>query len=266
MKIILSRKGFDSGYGKVASPILSGGTMLSMPIPAGNEGSKTKFTDLSYDGQNYRTLLESLGYPKDQGECCHLDPDIREEIRTNPIPDWKPAFGQEKAAQSYLQKCGVGEGDIFLFFGWFKKAKAADKSFYETGNLHAIYGYLQVGKIITDEKEIREQYPWHPHSEGGYDKNNTLYIPSERLIIDRTDFGKGYGTLDYRPDRILTKENLTRAQWIPHPFLMPEYILGCNRKNSSKKDALYYQGQWQEIVFDGDHDPGLIEWVKKILS
>ncbi|RIE11762.1 hypothetical protein SMC3_08215 [Candidatus Cryosericum hinesii] len=34
MRVILSRKGFDSGYGGWASPILPDGRMLSLPIPA----------------------------------------------------------------------------------------------------------------------------------------------------------------------------------------------------------------------------------------
>lgn len=33
MKIIISRKGFDSGYGGVASPIMSDGSMTSISIP-----------------------------------------------------------------------------------------------------------------------------------------------------------------------------------------------------------------------------------------
>ena len=33
MKLILSRKAFDSGAGKVASPILDDGAMIPMPIP-----------------------------------------------------------------------------------------------------------------------------------------------------------------------------------------------------------------------------------------
>jgi hypothetical protein len=33
MKVILSRKGFDSEYGGIASPILPDGTLLSLPIP-----------------------------------------------------------------------------------------------------------------------------------------------------------------------------------------------------------------------------------------
>ena len=33
MKIILSRKGFDSSTGKVPSPVFPDGTMISLPIP-----------------------------------------------------------------------------------------------------------------------------------------------------------------------------------------------------------------------------------------
>ena len=47
MKVILSRKGFDSSYGGCASPILPDGTMLSMPIPGG-EASNLKFEDIKY--------------------------------------------------------------------------------------------------------------------------------------------------------------------------------------------------------------------------
>ena len=34
MKVILSRKGFDSANGGIASPIFEDGTMLSFPIPS----------------------------------------------------------------------------------------------------------------------------------------------------------------------------------------------------------------------------------------
>jgi len=38
MKVILSRKGFDSGYGGFPSPVLPDGTMLSLPIPVSSGG------------------------------------------------------------------------------------------------------------------------------------------------------------------------------------------------------------------------------------
>ena len=40
MKVILSRKGFDSSYGGTASPILPDGTLLSLPIPSKAETVK----------------------------------------------------------------------------------------------------------------------------------------------------------------------------------------------------------------------------------
>ena len=52
MKIILSRKGFDSQYGKIKSPILENGTLLSLPIPQEND-TKT-FDDLWYGDKPYK--------------------------------------------------------------------------------------------------------------------------------------------------------------------------------------------------------------------
>ena len=45
MKVILSRKGFDSSNGGCPSPILSDGTLLSLPIPSADRDT---YDDLSY--------------------------------------------------------------------------------------------------------------------------------------------------------------------------------------------------------------------------
>ena len=45
MKIILSRKGFDSENGETQSPILPDGTLLSLPIP--DEKGNNAFSSLS---------------------------------------------------------------------------------------------------------------------------------------------------------------------------------------------------------------------------
>ena len=56
MKIILSRKGFDSEYGKQPSPIFPNGTMLSLPIYAEPPDESTvTYNDLSYSS------TESIG-------------------------------------------------------------------------------------------------------------------------------------------------------------------------------------------------------------
>ena len=111
MKVILSRKGFDSSAGGYPSPILQDGTMLSMPIPGGN----SLYLDLSYMGKPYSAILANLSNNKFVEENCHLDPDIRRDIRTVP-EEWIAAFGQTGNAQSYLTKIDVQPGDIFLFF------------------------------------------------------------------------------------------------------------------------------------------------------
>ena len=185
MKIILSRKGFDSRNGKCPSPIMPDGTLLSMPIP---EPGGMGFDELAYKGTSYSDILRSLN-PKEQYDKAHVDPDIREDIRINKVPDWKPAFGQTDAAQGVLANAGVEPGDIFLFFGWFRWVKKSGggyryatrgkRDFYHGSDLNVIYGYMQVGEIITSQRQINEYY-WHPHAFRTYhNSNNTVYIPTE---------------------------------------------------------------------------------------
>lgn len=87
MKIILSRKGFDSAYGGYPSPILLNDKMVSLPIPFRDF---TKYSDLQIDDkQTYFDLMKRLEskirYDKEWHELtkdteCHLDPDICKEI------------------------------------------------------------------------------------------------------------------------------------------------------------------------------------------
>ena len=268
MKIILSRKGFDSTNGGFPSPIMPDGTLLSMPIPSDDKDS---FDDLEYAENKYSDILKQL-LPNKSFNSCHVDPDIRDNNRKLSIDNWKAAFGQSGAAQGVLQKAGVERGDIFLFFGWFRQAEvkgghfrfvSRDKGdFYEHSDLQIIYGYMQIGDILLEKDRISE-YPWHPHASESTieDQTNALYIPTERLSL--LPECKGYGTLDYREDRVLTMKDKSRAVWNEYSFLMPEHVYG-NRKNSAKGSGLYYAGIWQEmVVYESD---GLIEWVKSIIS
>lgn len=268
MKIILSRKGFDSSNGGCASPVMPDGTLLSMPIPSDDADS---YSDLHWNGDTYSDILSEL-CPKGSFSNCHVDPDIRIGNRIVPADDWKPAFGQTGAAQGMLANAGVECGDIFLFFGWFHPVKKTEKGyryvkgnkgdFYAYADMHVIYGYMQIGEIITGPQDISKYY-WHPHSDSRiYDSpNNALYLPSERLSIQSEL--KGSGTLDFRKDRVLTMNGKVRATWNEYPFLMPEHIYG-NRKNSAKGEGLYYSGIWQELVVS--ESEGLLEWVKKVIS
>ena len=68
MKVILSRKGFDTANGGIPSPIMPDGTLLSMPIPSNDA---LAFDDLGHGEYTYREILRLL-YPKGKYKNCHL--------------------------------------------------------------------------------------------------------------------------------------------------------------------------------------------------
>ena len=126
MKVILSRKGFDSSNGGIASPILPDGTLLSLPIPSRNE--RTKYADLCLNGKTFYEIIGDLN-PRTrikENYKCHLDPDLHNYSDTK---DWQPLFGQEGASETHLVNCNVKENDLFLFFGWYKQTELIDGKF-----------------------------------------------------------------------------------------------------------------------------------------
>ena len=252
MKIILSRKGFDSSNGSIPSPILPDGTLLSLPIPA--KFDSISFDDLNYNGVLFSDILRQLKGKEDKTNHynCHLDPDIRENLRNTPVSNWRPAFGQIKSSQGILRNQNVSIGDLFLFFGWFRQTEG---DIYngtlhfkkDAPDLNIIYGYLQIGNMMNDKESLQNMYPFHPHS-CDYMSNlqsNMLYIPSENLSFLPQE--KGYGTFNFHDDRVLTMNGKSRSVWKEIPALMPENING-NHKNSAKDCGLKYSGIWQEKV------------------
>ena len=134
--------------------------------------------------------------------------------------------------------------------------------FYCEADLHVIYGYLQIGEILTSKDRIAD-YHWHPRASSEREEisSNTLYLPTERLSF-LPDY-QGYGVFDYREDRVLTLENHNRGTWKEYDFLMPQNTYG-KRKNAAKEQGLYYSGIWQEfVVFETE---GLMDWVKSIIK
>lgn len=263
MRIILSRKGFDTSDGDGASPIFPDGTLLSMPIPASDTDPATKltFSDISFnDGVHgeigYDEIWNGLTKCKSRAmkpagkntkaeeklaalhreHPCHLDPDIRPDVRRKPIAGWKPSFGQVKGAQTHLKKQGVKEGDIFIFYGLYCDVELGvdDMWHFVNGAMprHVIFGYMQIGEIIHGER-IRAEYPWQPHASAGRMKikNNTLYIPRDELLIpdgQGLPSGarlKGYGLFDYADDLVLTLKDQSACggydirRWQPPDWL-----------------------------------------------
>ena len=90
MKVILSRKGFDSANGGQASPILPDGTMLSLPIPSHDD---IPFSEIQWHGTSFLDIIRQLNKNTliTSASRCHLDPDLRKEVRPR-RPGWMPPF------------------------------------------------------------------------------------------------------------------------------------------------------------------------------
>jgi hypothetical protein len=114
MKLILSRKGFDSSFGGCASPIFEDDTFVSLPIP--EKSSRLRFSDIG-GKQRIGSIVEDLTSGRNmsfkESDHVHLDPDLRFDSLQRK-PNWRPLFGQAESAQSHLDNYGVAPGDIFL--------------------------------------------------------------------------------------------------------------------------------------------------------
>lgn len=171
MRIIFSRKGFDSAAGGGASPII-GGRPVSLPIPSGG-WSSTTYADLGLGAAAERA---SRGRVR-ADDPCHHDPMF--------MPDGICLFGQCSAAQTHLANQGVGPGDIFLFFGLFREEKTGEPH-------HRIFGYLRIGELIplaTCDDRTRGELAalGHPHALGMHAGNDVIYRGEGRTAVRASD-------------------------------------------------------------------------------
>lgn len=264
MKIILSRKGFDSQYGGMPSPILPDGTLLSLPIPSKID-IESKFTDIYHENKSYYDIIHSLNSNtkiKDK-YYCHLDPDIRAAAKERQS-EWTPAFGQEKSALKHLQNQGVGIGDLFLFFGWFKQTEYINGQLSYKKNaldLHIIYGYFQIGKIIDNPCELPTWLQEHPHIKPErWENPNAIFIASPQLSL--CPELPGAGCLQFKDKLILTKEGCSRRIW-NLPDFFRQISISYNA-NSWQDGSFVSAAKGQEFVFEANDE--VIKWVKNIVQ
>ena len=167
MKIVFSRKGFDSGSGGVPSPIIDG-RPTSIPIPTRVRSETT------YDDLGLGIVVEQITRGRlNRASLCHHDP-MFEGARC--------AFGQTGAAQGHLANNGGGVGEVFLFFGLFASMDGGDPH-------HRTFGYLNVEEAIVLGSEPPpgsqpRSFPRrHPHTLTGWNPNNTIYSGPGRTCI-----------------------------------------------------------------------------------
>ena len=244
MKLIFSRKGFDSAAGGFPSPIVDG-VPVSLPIPA-RARSLTTYGDLGLSD-----LVERVSRGRLSGaDLCHCDP-LFENGRC--------AFGQAGAAQGHLANNGVSVGDVFLFFGLFSRLDGGDRH-------HRIFGYLRVGeKRCLGADPCREQQPAgfgvrHPHTVGRWHRNNCLYVGPGGKAADAGEALRlswpGGRVSRWRVPAWLRQVGLTYHG-------RPERWRG---EDTPGADTLFTVGRGQEFVADLSGNDGARAWVEGIIE
>ena len=165
MRTVFSRKGFDTSAGGGPSPIVDG-RPISLPIPAHGELSRNSYGDLGLGQHAAAASRGRIG----AADLCHHDPMF--------LPDARAVLGQCGAAQTHLERQGVGAGDCFLFFGLFQEEGAKPH--------HRIFAYLQIEEVLplqdAPPKRLEELAKLGvPHAIGLHAKNDTAYIGTGQM-------------------------------------------------------------------------------------
>ncbi len=283
MKIILSRKGFDQGSGGGPSPIFPDGTMVSLPIPDGR--TARRYADIRHSSWDIGEVVRDMSSGKYGARSyVHLDPDL-ERDRALRIEGWRPAFGQTGAAQSHLAGMGVGQGDLFLFFGWFADIERSDAGRWKRQrggrSVHAIHGWMQVGEVIdlqSGDPANWSHHPWlasHPHVGRGPERGNTIYIATERLklpTVESPDL-EGGGHFETAGDELVLSAagSKHKSVWSMPDFFDPESGRRLSyhtdlRRWSRDIDGLKLRtvGRGQEFVIDVGEDNAALSWIAAI--
>lgn len=283
MRLILSRKGCDSAAGKLANVILPPSTLAMLPIPEGRGGSHTRtYGQINVGDQPLGPLVHDLSKGIiGPDTLAHLDPDL-DRGSVPRAPGWKPLFGQSGIAERHLQRMGVGAGDLFVFWGWFRPVMHKDGRFrYVPGNhgAHAIFGWLQVEQRV-DMREQLDLPAWaadHPHAQRPpTTQPDSVYVSTDQLQLPGvTVDAPGAGVFRrFDPLLRLTAPERTRSYWhLPawfHPDGdRPPLTYHADPRRWTRTDAaviLRSAAQGQEFVLDADAYPEAIGWIAGLIE
>ncbi|SEA11434.1 hypothetical protein [Microbulbifer marinus] len=286
MRLILSRKGFDSSAGGCPSPIFPDGSLYALPIP--DPKSKIHYGDIHHGEHDIGALVEDLTRGRITAEMgAHLDPDMQTAALPR-LPGWRPLLGQTGAAQGHLRKQGVGVGDLFLFFGLFRPVEKFDghwRFVKDEPARHVLWGWLSIGEVIKVDALESGALPWaryHPHFAIGPDAANTLYLAADRFSPSRCARAlAGAGIFSQlAPPLVLTRPGSTKpTAWRLPKFLYPRagqtplsYHSKLERWSldlaNSDGDHCHLQcaARGQEFVLDMDEYPQSHSWVAELIT
>jgi len=210
MKVIFSRKGWDSACGGKASPVFGSKEIYSIPIPCSPPSpsySSVTPSVLSRAGfSSAGNLISTLS--RCVNTYAHLDPDL-DCTSLSRHSGWRHCFGQKGSAAAHLDNQNVGKGDIFLFYGWFDDELSRVPWRYAHKDRYIIWGWLQVDCVIhLKTGNIPGWLSYHPHvvHAGSFGSKNRVYIGSNHLGGSIISGWRGAGVFGKEHScRVLTK-------------------------------------------------------------
>ena len=255
--------------------------MLSLPIP--DPGSRIAYRDIRGNGsESIAPLVVQLTRGRVRARHrAHLDPDLRDGSMPRDS-GWRPLFGQAGAAQAHLERNLVGVGDLFLYFGWFRRVERIGRGVRvvrKAPDLHVIFGWMQVGKIIDVTSATVARILWasyHPHlsAKRSYTRN-TLYVASDWLGSPESGV-PGAGVFPrFAPELCLTDLDpyAGRSFWRLPGWFAPQDRPPLSRHDDAKRWHLEEDCArlrtvpiGQEFVLDLDHYPEAHEWLRSLFS
>jgi putative DNA base modification enzyme with NMAD domain len=276
MKIILSRKGFDSSAGGCASPIFADGSFLSLPIPQPHPlpaaSKRITFSHINFKYPVGKVVEDLTQYRVKANDTIHFDPDLRKE--SLPRKDqWRALFGQAGGAQTHLAQHGIAPGDIFLFFGWFKEVEKVAGAFrFKRGarDRHVLFGWLEIGevwKLGMNRVGVPAWADMHPHITTEFTDSNTVYVAADKS-------GSAGAFPKFTDALALTAPGENRSVWRLPKWFHPGARTSClsyhadaaRWKQEGDFTYLTSVGRGQEFVLDAVDYPEAEEWARQLIA
>lgn len=293
MKIIFSRKGFDKRNGGVASPIFPDDRICSLPIPISDPaGWDPRYREIKFAETNLGMLVTDLTGRRAKrytgNSHGHIDPDLRTEALVR-RKGWLPAYGPGDRAQTHLANNGVGVGDVFLFFGWFRRVEEVGghwRFIRGEPDIHLLWGWLQVDTVFHDIANWGKLPLWaYSHSHVYEDDDwravedeyrDTLYVARKRLHLSglRLNLAGGGVFKKCHPMLQLTEPGKSRTVWRVRAWMYPfpnkpplSYHDDRSRWRKDGKGCLLRTVDiGQEFVLDADYYPRAYQWLAELFT
>ena len=190
-------------------------------------------------------------------------------------------LGQTGNPESHLENQGFDAGDIFLFFGLFRRVmntRAGWQFVPGAPKQHVLWGWLQAGQVCkVDDIRNDEQFHWatyHCHFSFPCDPRNTLYMATDELDLGIDLVVPGAGVFSqYRESLALSRTGCPPSAWRLPRWFYPtgdRSPLSCHPRNLWQHDENYAyvqrRGPGQEFVLDLQEYPEAKDWTSNLIK